>query len=96
MDDPCLEAGGGQGALDRPVIMTGLFDGGDEIVDLMGGDGLTQLGHRRFEALAGVFDLGLFDQDAAVEIGEHPFGAGLGTIGGNDAKVLRSDLLDPG
>src|SRR5262245_47579345 len=36
------------------------------------------------------------DQDAAVEIGEHPLGAGLGTIDSHDAEVLRCGLLDPG
>ncbi len=60
------------------------------------GEGLAQLGDGAVEALAGVLDLGLLDQDVAVEIGEHPFRAGLGTIDGDDAEVLRSDLLDPG
>ena len=34
--------------------------------------------------------------DISIEIGEHPFGTGLGAIDGDDAEVLGPDLLDPG
>ena len=34
------------------------------------------------------------DEDVAVEVGEHPLGAGLGTVEADDAEVLGSDLLD--
>ena len=32
----------------------------------------------------------------AEEVGQHPFGPGLGTIDSHDAEVLRTDLLDSG
>ena len=43
-----------------------------------------------------VFDLSGCNEEAAVEVGEHPLGPGLGTIDADDAEVLRSDGLDPG
>ena len=58
--------------------------------------GLADLGDHRVEARLVVFDHGGGDEDAAVEVGEHPLGAGLGTIDGHDAEVLGADLLDPG
>ena len=48
------------------------------------------------EARPGVLDDGRGDEDAAVEVGEHPLGAGLGAVDGDDAEVLRPDGLDPG
>ena len=96
MNDPGLVAGGDVGALDRLVIGPGPFDGDDEIPELVGGLGLTQGGDGLPEALAGLFGERGGDQDAAVEIGEHPFEAGLGTIDGDDAEVLGLGLLDPG
>jgi hypothetical protein len=42
-----------------------------------------------------VFDHGGWDEDASVEIGEHPLGTSLGTIHGHDTEVLGADLLDP-
>ena len=80
------------------IIETGRghFDGDDQIAELMGRHGLTQGGDGLVEALRGMFDGRGRDQDAAVEIGEHPLGARLGTVDGDDAKVLRLSLLDPG
>ena len=34
------------------------------------------------------------DQHFAVEVAEHPLGPGLGTVDGDDAKVLRPNGLD--
>jgi hypothetical protein len=48
------------------------------------------------EACLGVLNLGGWDEDAAVEIGEHPFGPSLGTIDTDDTEVLRSDRSDTG
>ena len=33
-------------------------------------------------------------QNIAIEVAQHPLGAGLGTIDADNAKMLRSDLLD--
>jgi len=48
------------------------------------------------EAGLGVLHLGGVDSDAAVEVGEHPLGPGLGTIDADDAEMLRPDGLDSG
>ena len=56
MDDAGLEAGGGGGALDRPVIVAGAFDGDDEIAEIMVGLGLADPGHEVVEAPAGMLD----------------------------------------
>jgi len=72
------------------------LDGDDHIANEVTFDGLADFGDRWFEALLGVFDHGGWDEDAPVKIGEHPFGAGLGTVDGHDAEVIRPDLLDSG
>ena len=94
VDDPRLEAGGGEGAADRPVIGAGLLDGDDEVAEVVGGDRLAQGRDGPVEAGPRVFDDGLGDEDAAVEVGEQPVGAGLGGIDGDDAEVLGADGLD--
>jgi hypothetical protein len=96
MDDAGLEAGGGDGALDREVLVAGPLDGDDEIAEIVVGPSLADPGHEVFESLASRLDDGGINEDVAIEIGEHPFGAGLGTIDGNDAEVLGPDRLDPG
>ncbi len=59
---------------------------GEPGADLLDGSG-------QFDAV--VSDLGGRDQNIAVEVGKHPFGACLGTIDTDDAEVLRTDFLDP-
>jgi hypothetical protein len=41
--DACLEAGGGEGALDEAVITSGAFDGDESIVELVLGEGMADL-----------------------------------------------------
>jgi hypothetical protein len=60
-------------------------------------------GQDRVEEPHGVLKSGLimlddrgWDEDSAVEIGEHDFGPRLGTVDAEDAEVLGSDGLDPG
>lgn len=43
-----------------------------------------------------VVELGRPDEDVPVEVSEHPFGARLGAVDGDDAEVLGSDLLNAG
>src|SRR5512140_1737133 len=62
----------------------GLFQGGAKTLD------------HRSEACLGVLNLGGWDEDAAVKIGEHPFGPSLGTIDTDDTEMLRSDPMDTG
>ena len=94
MNDPRLEAGGGVGVQDRPVIGTGLFDGDDEVTEAVSDDRLTQLGDGLLEAVLGVLDDRDRDEDTAVEIGEHGVGTGLGGVDGQDAEVLGTGGLN--
>jgi Putative restriction endonuclease len=96
VNDPDLEAAGGEGALDRSVIGAGALDGDDEVTKAVRLDGLSQRRHGLLEAAAGVLDLSGRDEDAAVVIGEHPLGPGLGAIDGDDAEVLGPGRLGPG
>src|ERR1700720_2122243 len=57
---------------------------------------LTELGGGRCQSNAVVLHGCEGEQDVAIEVAQHPLRAGLGTIDANNAKVLRSDLLDPG
>ena len=41
-----------------------------------------------------MLNLGGWNENPAVEIGEHPLGPSLGTIDTNDTEVLRADPLD--
>ena len=96
VDDPDLEARLGEGTLDGAVVASRPLDNHDLIPDpgLLQG-GAKTLDHRS-EACLGVLNLCGWDEDAAVEIGEHPFGPSLGTIDTDDTEVLRADPLDTG
>jgi hypothetical protein len=96
VDDAGLEPGGDGGALDRGVVVAGALDGDDEVAEVVIGHGPADAGGEVGEPAAGVLDGGRFDEDVPIEIGEHPFGAGLGAIDGDDAEVLGADVLDPG
>jgi hypothetical protein len=96
MDDAGLEPGRDGGAVDGGVIVAGALDGDDEVAEVVVGPGPADAGREVVEPPAGLLDDGGSDEDVALEIGEHPFGAGLGAIDGDDAEVLGPDLLDPG
>ena len=93
MDDAGVEAGG-EGPLHRAMIAAGLLDGDDEVAEAVLGDSPPELGDGGVEPRAGGLDGGEGDEDAAVEVGEQPGGAGLGAVDGDDAEVLGSDGLD--
>jgi hypothetical protein len=94
VDDAGVEAGGGEGALDWAVIAAGLLDGDDQVAEAVLGGSPPELGEGGVGPRAGVLDGGEGDEDAAVEVGERPGGAGLGAVDGDDAEVLGSDGLD--
>ena len=94
MDDAGLEAGGGEGALDDVVIAAGAFDGDQAVVEVVAAMAWRMAAMAAVEGGAVVFDGGGRDEDVAVEVGKHPFGAGLGAVDGDDAEVLGADLLD--
>jgi hypothetical protein len=96
MEDACLEAGGGEGALDKAVITTGAFDGDDAVLELVLGEGLTGEGDGLVECRLVVRDRGRRNQHAAVEVREEEFGVAFTAIEAEDTEVFGSDLLDAG
>jgi hypothetical protein len=96
MDDAGLEPGGGDGALDREVVVAGAFGGDDEVAEIMIGRGLADASDEVIEIRSGVQDVGWSNEDVTIEISEHPFGFGFGAIDGDDTEVLGPDFLDPG
>jgi hypothetical protein len=96
VDQAGLELRGVAGPLDGEVVSPGPLDGDDEVGDTGPGEGLADRPDHGLEARPGMLDDGRGYDDAAVEVGEHPLGAGLGAVDGDDAEVLRPDGLDPG
>src|SRR5690242_3867996 len=76
------------------MIRAGLLDGDDRVAEVMLGDGAPEVIDGGVESRAGVLDGGQGDEDAAIEVGEQPGGAGLGRVDGDDAEVLGPDGLD--
>jgi hypothetical protein len=72
------------------------LDGDDDVGQGVLVDRPADRGDHGIEALAVVLDDGGRDEDAAVEVGEHPLGAGLGAIDSDDAEVLGPDRPDAG
>ncbi len=58
--------------------------------------GLVEEPHGVLQSGLIMLDDGGWDEDPAVEVGEHDLGAGLGTVDAEDAEMLGSDGLDPG
>jgi len=78
------------------VVAAGALDGDDVVLDAVLVQGRAEEPHGGLKTGLIVRDGGRFDEDPAVEIGEHHFGPGLGAIDAEDAEVLGSDGLDPG
>ena len=76
------------------MVNTGSLDGDEHIAQVVLSDRLADPSDGRVEAWFVMLNLGGRDQDAAVEIGEHPLGACLGTIDSHDAEMLRPGLLN--
>src|SRR5262249_53825019 len=96
MEDACLEASGGEGALHQAVIAAGAFDGDQAITEIMSSKSATDLGDGRVEVRAVVGNDGGGDEHVAVEVGEQELGAVLVAVAADDAKVLGADLLHAG
>src|SRR6516162_7506098 len=94
MNDAGIQTGGGEGALDGAMIAPGAFDRDQQIVQLVIANGLTELIDRGLERRSIVSKKGRTHDDVAVEIGKHPFGARLGAINRDDAKMFGTNLLD--
>src|SRR5262245_43565303 len=98
VDDPDLEAGGGEGEAGEAggeVIASGPLDGDNEVGQAVFGGGPPDRGDGGVEVGPGVRGDGRKDEDFAIEVGEHPFAAGLGAVDADDAEVLGPGALDP-
>src|SRR5205085_1531773 len=84
----------GAGALHGSVVAARAFHRHQEIVEGVLLAGVPDLCHGRLQRGAVMLDDRGRYADVAVEVAEHPLGAGLGTIDADDAEVLGSDLLD--
>src|SRR6266850_5177799 len=94
VDDAGLEAGGGEGVLNGAMVTAGPLDGDHEVAQVVVAAGPAELIDGGVEGGAVVREQRGGHQDVAVEIGEHPLGAGLGAIDRDDAEVFGTDLLD--
>ena len=93
MDHARLKASLAEGVLDGVMVTAGPFDGDQAIADVVLLQGNSNLVDGRIEFHTVVCHLGGRDQDVAIEVGQHPFGAGLGTIDTDDAEMFRTDFL---
>jgi len=96
VDDADLEAGGGEGVLNRMVIAAGAFDGDQEVLQAVSLDGVAERGQSGLELAAVMGHEGRRYEDLAIEVAEHPLGAGLGGIDADDAEMFGADPLDSG
>ena len=94
MDEADLEAAFDEGVLGNVMVAAGPLDGDDDVLEVMLLHGSANLGDHGLQFGAVVADDGGRDEQLAVEVGELPFGAELGAIDADDAKVFGSDLLD--
>jgi len=79
--------------LGSAMVAARAFNRDQDVFQIVIADGLAELIDRGTERGPVVGERRRRDQDVAVEIGEHPFGAKLGTIDRDDAKVLGTNLL---
>jgi len=77
------------------MITAGTFHRHQAVVKTAGRQYLPDLSNRPIQTGAVVFDDGWRDDDVAVEVTQHPFGPGLGTIDTDNAEVLGPYLLHP-
>src|SRR5262245_21104541 len=94
VDNAGLEAGGGEGVLDRAVVATGAFDGDQEVFQVVVVDRLAESIDGGVEGRPVVCEGRRSHEHVAIEIGEHPLGPGLGAIDRDDAEVLGPNFLD--
>ena len=96
VNDPRFKLIGCECAFNWQVVNAGPLDGDDDVAQAVTLDRLAELGDGGGEAMAIVLEHRGRNENAAIEVGQHPFGPGLGTIDSHDAEVVRPDLLDPG
>jgi hypothetical protein len=78
------------------MIASGAFNGDEAIAELVMIEGEADLGYGAVKVGAIVSHPGRWDEDPPIEIGQEEFGADLGRVKADDAKMFWSDLLDAG
>ena len=94
--DAGFEPGLTEGSPDDLMIGSGHLDADDAVLEGVLCDGLAQGVDGHLEFVASVLDGGGWDEDAAVEVGQHPFGSILRTIDADNAEPFGARLLDAG
>jgi len=93
MHDTRLEAGLLKSTQDKFVISTGALDSDDQITKVVLAHGVSDARDGGIESGTVVLDQSGRNEDVSIEIGEHPFGTGFGTVHADDAESLRPDFL---
>jgi hypothetical protein len=96
VDGAGIVTSGSEGTPDWPVVATGALDSDHHVSELVGGDRLAERSPGIVERRAMVLNHSRRAADTAVEVSEHPLGADLGTVHGDDPKMFSTDSLDPG
>jgi hypothetical protein len=94
--DADLDAGRGEGSLDRTVVASGSLDDSDHVLDAVPFGGVTHLLQRRLEAGLVVLHYRRLHEHSAVEVGQHDLGANLCAIDTEYREMLGTDCLGPG
>jgi hypothetical protein len=82
-------------AQDKLVIPTRALDGDDQVTKMVLSQSMTDPRDRGGESGSVMLDQSGRNEDVSIEIGEHPFGTGFGTVHADDAESLGPDFLDP-
>lgn len=93
---PGVEACIAEGSPDDLVIGCGHLDTDDGVLESVLFDRFAKCVDGHAEVVASMFDGSGRDEDAAIEIGQHPLGAVFGTIDADDSEVFGAGLLDAG
>jgi hypothetical protein len=94
MNQPRLEPGFPKGSPRRLVIRDRHFYCYDDVFQIMLLHGLLQREHGRLKCISIVFDTRRLGHHVSVEVHQHPFQSGPGTINRDNARFLRANGLD--
>ena len=93
MHDARFEVGRREGALDRPMVVAGAFDGDDDIAEVVLADRVAQGGDEGVERSAFVLDRDGGNQNSSVEVCQEQPRPLFGDIDGDNAETLGPDRL---
>ena len=95
VDDAGFEAGLGESTLGSEVVVSGAFDGDDEVLDAVLFLGVSNQESGGVEMSGLVFEGAWLDEQISHVIGHQPLRALFGGIDTNEGELFSADLLDP-